>query len=123
METGIRDNLMSDTQVSDAPPPQTSLTTLTGQRLDHIFPTLTPAQMARIEAHGRRRTVRRGEVLANQGDSGVPFYVVIDGYLEIVKPSGSGDVLLAVHGPGQFTGEVNMLSGRRALARAGPRRR
>ncbi len=118
METGIRDNLMSDTHVSDAPPPQTSLTSLTGQPLDHIFPTLTPAQMARIEAHGRRRTVRRGEVLANQGDSGVPFYVVIDGYLDIVKPSGSGDVLLAVHGPGQFTGEVNMLSGRRTLARA-----
>ncbi len=109
---------MSDTHVSDAPPPQTSLKSLTGQPLDHIFPTLTPAQIARIDAHGRRRMVRRGEVLANQGDSGVPFYVVIRGYLDIVKPSGSGDVLLAVHGPGQFTGEVNMLSGRRALARA-----
>ena len=35
---------------------------------------------------------------------------------------GDGETLVAVHGPGQFTGEVNMLSGRRALVRARVRR-
>src|SRR5262249_58334376 len=38
--------------------------------------------------------------------------------VEIVRPSATGDVLVAVHAAGQFTGEVNMLSGRPALLRA-----
>src|SRR5262249_8069436 len=36
----------------------------------------------------------------------------------IVRPSPAGDVLVAVHGPGKFTGEANMLLGRRSLTRA-----
>ena len=35
----------------------------------------------------------------------------------MVRPSGITETLVAVHGPGQFTGEVNMLSGRPALVR------
>jgi thioredoxin reductase (NADPH) len=45
----------------------------------------------------------------------VPFFVVTRGQVEIVRPSGTTETVVAVHGPGQFTGEVNMLSGRRAL--------
>lgn len=37
-------------------------------RVDQIFPTLTPAQIARIAAHGRVRQVQRGEVLLEVGD-------------------------------------------------------
>jgi thioredoxin reductase (NADPH) len=44
--------------------------------------------------------------------------VVTAGEVEIIRPSGTAETLLAVHGPGQFTGEVNLLSGRRALVRA-----
>ena len=40
------------------------------------------------------------------------------GRVEVVRPSGSTETLVAVHGPGQFTGEVNMLSGRPALVRS-----
>src|SRR5437667_3138626 len=86
-------------------------------RLDLMFPTLTPAQIARVAAHGHVRPVERGEVLIDQGQSLVSFFVIIEGEVEIVRP-GATETLLAVHGPGQFTGEVNMLSGRRSLARA-----
>ena len=58
-----------------------------------------------------------GEVLVEQGDSAVPFFVVVSGELEVVRPSGAAETLVTVHGPGQFTGEVNTLSGRRALFR------
>jgi thioredoxin reductase (NADPH) len=87
-------------------------------RSDHIFPTLTPAQLARIAAHGRSRVVSAGEILIETGDHVVPFFVVSAGEVEIVQPSRAGDTLITVHGPGQFTGEVNMISGRRALLRA-----
>jgi len=85
---------------------------------DQMFPTLTPAQVARIAAHGTVRPIRRGEVLVEAGEHVVPFYVVIAGRVEIVRPSGTAETLVAVHGPGQFSGEVNMLSGRRALVGA-----
>jgi thioredoxin reductase (NADPH) len=87
-------------------------------RLEHIFPTLTPAQIARIKAHGRVRQVQQGEILVEAGARVVPFFVVTKGVIEIVRPSGTVESLVAVHTPGHFTGEVNMLSGRRALARA-----
>jgi thioredoxin reductase (NADPH) len=63
------------------------------------------------------RAIQRGEVLVEQGDSAVPFFVVVSGEIEIVRPLGAAETLITVHRPGQFTGEVNMLSGRRALFR------
>src|SRR4051812_2426145 len=84
---------------------------------DQTFPTLTPAQIARIEEHGSPRPIRSGEVLVEAGDHEVPFYVVKEGRLNVVRPGEATETLVATHGPGQFTGEVNMLSGRRALLR------
>jgi thioredoxin reductase (NADPH) len=84
-------------------------------RPDHIFPTLTEAQVARIAQHGTARPVQAGEVLVEEGAKVVPFFVVTKGHLEIVRLTEGREFLVAVHGPGQFTGEVNMLSGRRSL--------
>ena len=85
--------------------------------IEWIFPTLTPAQVARIAAHGSVRTIRRGEVLVEAGEHAMPFFVVTAGQVQIVRVSHTGETLLAVYGPGQFTGEANTLSGRPALAR------
>ncbi len=86
-------------------------------RPEHVFPTLTPEQVARIAVHGRVRPIQRGEVLVQAGDRVVPFFVVASGQLEVVRPSGTSETLIAVQGPGQFTGEVNMLSGRPVFVR------
>jgi thioredoxin reductase (NADPH) len=86
--------------------------------MERMFPTLTPAQIKRIAVHGRVRATRSGEVLIEAGAQAVPFFVVTKGQVDILLPSGSSETLVAVHGPGQFTGEVNMLSGRPALVRA-----
>jgi thioredoxin reductase (NADPH) len=88
---------------------------LTSSRAEQIFPILTAAQILRIAEHGNTRVMQRGEVLVEQGDSTVPFFVVVFGEIQIVRPSCASETLVAVHGPGQFTGEVNMLSGRPAL--------
>lgn len=91
---------------------------LTNSRIEKIFPKLTPAQVSRIAAHGHVRSVQSGEVLIEQGEKSVPFFVVITGEVEIVRPCGAHETLVTVHGSGEFTGEVNMLSGRRSLIRA-----
>jgi thioredoxin reductase (NADPH) len=85
---------------------------------EQIYPTLTPAQIRRIAAHGHMRTMQRGEVLIEQGDRNMPFFVVVSGEIEIVRPSDTAETLIAVHRSGNFTGEVNTLSGRPAPLRA-----
>jgi thioredoxin reductase (NADPH) len=96
---------------SPTPPPVHS-------RIEHVFPTLTPAQIGRVAAHGHVRPISKGEVLVEAGDHVVPFFVVTVGQVEIVRLSGGIETLVTVHTPGQFTGEVNMISGRPALLRA-----
>jgi thioredoxin reductase (NADPH) len=91
---------------------------LTSSRIEKIFPQLTSAQIGRIAVHGRTRSVQPGEVLIEQGDTSAPFFVVIKGEVEIVRPFSAHETLVTVHGSGQFTGEVNMLSGRRSFFRA-----
>ena len=86
--------------------------------VERIFPTLTPAQVKRIARHGQVRPIRTGEVLVEPGEQVVPFFVITAGRLEIVRPSGTTETLVTVFGPGQFSGEVNMLSGRPALLRS-----
>lgn len=86
-------------------------------RLDHLFPTLTTRQVARIEPHGRRRSTTRGEVLVEVGDRGFPFFVVSAGELEAVRPSDATETLIVRCQPGQFSGESNVISGRPAITR------
>src|SRR5215813_9329826 len=97
--------------------PVLQITPTLASPIEQTFPTLTPAQAARIEAHGRVRPVQAGEVLVEAGQPVIPFFLVKSGRLEAVRPSGTGETRIVEQGPGQFTGEVTMLSGRRALAR------
>ena len=82
-----------------------------------MFPALTPAQIGRIAVHGVMRSINPGEVLVEAGQTDVPFFVVMAGGLEIIRPSPLGDLVIASHRPGQFTGEVSMLLGRPAMMR------
>jgi thioredoxin reductase (NADPH) len=96
---------------------RTPLIPFTTSRLEDVFPTLTPAQLGRVAAHGLTRPVRSGDVLIEQGDAAVPFFAVVSGELESIRPGSTGDALVAVSKPGQFMGEVNTVSGRSAIFR------
>src|SRR5260221_8132390 len=80
-----------------------------------LFPALTPAQQQRLYRFGKRRQVSAGAVLFQQGAPKVPFFVVISGRMQIVQPKQQGEESIVIHEPGEFTGEANMLSGRRSL--------
>ena len=71
---------------------------LTSSRADQIFPTLTSVQIERVATHGRRRAVRSGEVLVEQGDRAIPFFVVITGELQAVRPTCAIETLRAFSG-------------------------
>ena len=84
---------------------------------DPAFPVLTAAQLDRIARHGRIRTVNAGEVLLEPASPHPVVYVVRHGAVEILRASGGNESRITVQRAGQFTGEVNMLTGRRSIAR------
>ena len=89
----------------------------TGTVLEHLFPTLTGEQVARMAAHGRRRAVATGDVLVEVGDGTVPVFVVIAGALQVLRPGPHANTLVVTHRPGQFSGEASTIAGRRAVVR------
>ncbi len=88
---------------------------LTRSRVEQVFPKLTDAQIRRVGVHGQIRKIERGEVLYEQGHSAAPFFVVVSGELEVVRPLFPVETLVTVYEPGQLSGEVGTLSGRRTL--------
>src|SRR2546425_12941322 len=67
---------------------------LPGQRAERLYPTLTPAQLARITVHGRARHVERGEVLVQAGEQTARLFVVGAGRLPGFRPTVRVGVLL-----------------------------
>jgi len=86
-------------------------------RREQMFPRLSTAQLGRLEPAGRRRRVRAGEIVAEQGDATPSFFVVLSGALAIAHPDRDQEVPLHVLRQGEFNGEVNMLSARPSLVR------
>jgi len=68
--------------------------------------------------YGKQRHVPAGEVLYDQGTPALGIHVVLSGALEVIRPGILGDEPITVLRAGQFTGEANVLAGRRALVRA-----
>jgi thioredoxin reductase (NADPH) len=81
------------------------------------FPVLTPGQIDRVRAMSKLRRVTVGEILFEPGTRDVPFFVLLSGAMEIVQPELAGELLIATHHAGEFTGEMTMISGRRCLVR------
>ena len=79
------------------------------------FPVLGEQDLAALTVRGRSREVRAGEVLFAEGDRDFPFFVVLEGGIEIVEHSRGAPHTVVVHQPGEFTGDVDMLSGRATL--------
>ncbi len=95
-----------------APPIRSALDALT-----QTFPILTAAQISRVRSGSKLRHVKKGEILFEPGATNVPFFVLLSGSMEIVQPDLAGERPIVTHGPGSFTGEMTMISGRRSLVR------
>ena len=88
-----------------------------GNTPSEMFPVLTSGQQARVLAHGRRRTVEQDEIVVELNEHVAKFFVVVSGQLHILQVSNNQEHVVAICNPGMFTGELNVLSGRRGLVR------
>jgi thioredoxin reductase (NADPH) len=77
-------------------------------RSAQMFPHLTPLQITRLSAHGRKISTQHSQILAEPGDH-PPMYVVLSGSIEVIQPTLSGEILLVVHTAGSFSGDVGTL--------------
>ncbi len=84
---------------------------------DAMFPKLDEAQIARLMPLGQERQVAVGEIVFDLGDSEHGVFVVLNGSIDLFSVANGEEALLMSRGPGLFTGEVNLLSGRRSLVR------
>lgn len=86
------------------------------------FPRLTRDQIDALSRFGTTRQLQNGEELFRPGDPRGGVFVVLSGALEIVDRSGAGTDergrIIAVHGPGEFTGDIDVLTRRRSVVGA-----
>lgn len=85
-----------------------ALSTAPAPGAERVFPRLTAAQLARVEARGTKRSVAGGDVLFEPGQGVSRFFIVTSGAIEIVMPTAPTEQLLGVLEPGMFTGEVQI---------------
>jgi thioredoxin reductase (NADPH) len=88
-----------------------------GTTPSEMFPVLTSTQQARVVTHGQRRTVEQGEIVVELNEHVTKVFVVVSGQLHILQVSNNQEHVVAICNPGMFTGELNVLSGRRGLVR------
>ncbi|AZG16604.1 MULTISPECIES: FAD-dependent oxidoreductase [Cupriavidus] len=88
-------------------------------RRHQMFPTLTQAEIARIQRFGQVRTWQAGELVFRVGDAGRGMHVVLSGRVRIDRRDGLGHSSpITEEGPGQFLAEVGQLTGKPALVDA-----
>jgi thioredoxin reductase (NADPH) len=83
-------------------------------REGQTFPVLTPELIERVMAYGAAEFAPAGVTLYERGDREVDFFVVLEGQIEVLNPSGDCESFYVL-GPGQFTGEMNLLNRREIL--------
>jgi putative ABC transport system ATP-binding protein len=72
-----------------------------------LFKTLTPRQLTDVAEKMAKRHYATGETIIRKGDPGNEFFLVSDGEVEVIR----ADHEVARLGPGDFFGEVALISG------------
>jgi len=82
------------------------------------FPKIDDRQLAQLEPLGRRRTLRRGEMIFKAGQRDLPLTVILRGEMEVFEKREETEQILGTLGERDFIGDVAMLQGTSALANA-----
>jgi len=82
---------------------------------DVAFPTLSARDIDALRTRGTERAMVLDEVLFAEGDRDFCFFVVLDGAVEIRESSRGTPHTITVHRAGEFTGDIDTLTGRAAM--------
>src|SRR5579872_5667203 len=84
------------------------------------FPTLDETQIGQLArcTDAAPKLYSDGQTLFRAGDRNMNFFIVKSGEVEIVDYSGDEPKTLTSHGPGQFTGDISLVTGLPAVVGA-----
>src|SRR5579864_1555055 len=89
------------------------------ERRDQVYPTLDPLEIERMRRFGTPRSFAAGESLWTVGEVAPGLIVILAGKVAVTERDHFDKRnLIGVHGPGNFLGEIALLSGRPALVDA-----
>jgi thioredoxin reductase (NADPH) len=81
-------------------------------------PLLSASELADMATFGTERATRAGDLLFQAGDASYDLFVVLEGEVQVVRPGGADEVVVAEFGPGRFIGELTLLTGQRRFLTA-----
>ncbi len=90
-----------------------------GERLRRtdLFRDLSDAEATVLGTFMERREVEEGEVIIRQGESGDDLFLIEAGRAEVrIRPSAGESLTLATFGPGDYFGEIALVTGSRRIA-------
>ena len=90
---------------------------VTADPSDPRFPVLPQHVLEELAEFGASRELSRGEALYRAGAAMWDFFVVIEGEVEVARDDETQQVVV-VYGPGQFVGELGLLTGQRTYLTA-----
>src|SRR5262245_66676202 len=77
------------------------------------FPKLTAADLAQLKPLATPCSFKNGETVFRAGDPDVDLFVVESGEVAILNPADGA--VIVTHGPGQFSGDIDLLTRRPVL--------
>jgi len=81
------------------------------------FPRLTSAELALVKSLATASDYADGETIFRAGQADIDLYIVEAGAVEIRNPT-DGERLIVTHEPGQFSGDIDLLTGRPVMVTA-----
>jgi thioredoxin reductase (NADPH) len=82
-----------------------------------LFPRLTPAQIEQLAERGEKLSFSPGEVVFEQGQRDTPFYVVLEGAIDVIDHQPDGDRYFTQCQANTFAADISMFTGEPTLAR------
>src|ERR1700729_1282050 len=81
------------------------------------FPRLSSAEFAILKSLATSHDYADGEIVFRAGQAEIDLFVVESGLIDILNPTGDNRVI-ATHEPGQFSGDIDLLTGRPVIVTA-----
>src|SRR5271154_73488 len=81
---------------------------------ESAFPQLTPAEITILKPLATVHEFADGETVFRAGQADIDFFVVESGKIDILNP-GDGNRVIVTHEAGQFSGDIDLLTGRPVL--------
>lgn len=82
-----------------------------------LFSSLTEEELYQISSHITTKRFKKNEMILYEEDTNDLMYMIFSGKVKVVKTTGEGkEVILSIHQPGNFFGEMSLIDGKTAPA-------